>query len=138
MQLHDKNTLGLWMSPGQNGRQICMKYWEQGKSCPVVASFGQHPLVFMPSYTKFPFGRSEIEISGGLIGRPLEVLRGPITGLPIPASSEIAIEGEIPPPAEEARPEGPFGEWPGYYLVAPAATEETRRTIRSKRTIHRT
>ena len=68
MQLHDKNTLGLWMSPGQNGRQICMKYWEQGKSCPVVASYGQHPLVFMPSYTKFPFGRSEMEISGGLIG----------------------------------------------------------------------
>ena len=74
------NTLGLWMSPGQNGRQICMKYWEQGKSCPVVASYGQHPLVFMPSYTKFPYGRSEMEISGGLIGRPLEVLRGPITG----------------------------------------------------------
>jgi len=33
MQLHDKNTLGIWMSPGQNGRQICMKYWAQGKSC---------------------------------------------------------------------------------------------------------
>ena len=31
MQLHDKHTLGLWMSPGQNGRQICMKYWEQGQ-----------------------------------------------------------------------------------------------------------
>ena len=80
MQLHDKNTLGLWMSPGQNGRQICAKYWEKGKSCPVVASYGQHPMVFMPSYTKFPYGRSEMEISGGLIGRPLEVLRGPITG----------------------------------------------------------
>ena len=31
MQLHDKNTLGLWISPGQNGRQICAKYWEQGQ-----------------------------------------------------------------------------------------------------------
>ena len=80
MQLHDRKTLGVWMSPGQNGRQICMKYWEKGKSCPVAASYGQHPLVFMPSYTKFPYGHSELEVSGGLIGKPLEVLRAPITG----------------------------------------------------------
>src|SRR3989304_5635411 len=25
MQLHDRNTLGLWMSPGQHGRMICTK-----------------------------------------------------------------------------------------------------------------
>src|SRR5258708_38674843 len=89
----------------------------------------------MPSYTKFPYGRSEMEISGGLIGRPLEVLRGPITGLPIPASSEIAIEGEIPPPSEEARAEGPFGEWPGYYSGGTRGTGEDQPIIRGK-TIH--
>jgi len=137
MQLHDRNTLGLWMSPGQNGRQICAKYWQQGKSCPVVASYGQHPLVFMPSYTKFPYGRSEMEISGGLIGRALEVVRGPVTGLPIPASSEIAIEGEIPPPSEEARPEGPFGEWPGYYSGGTTGTGENQPIIRVKAIYHR-
>src|SRR5438093_7711651 len=103
------------MSPGQNGRQICMKYWEQRKSCPMVATYGQHPLVFMPSYTKFPFGHSEMEVSGGLIGKALEVLRGPITGLPIPASSEIVIEGEVLLFSEESRDEGSFGEWSGYY-----------------------
>ena len=137
MQLHDRNTLGLWMSPGQNGRQICAKYWQQGKSCPVVASYGQHPLVFMPSYTKVPYGRSEMEISGGLIGRALEVVRGPVTGLPIPASSEIAIEGEIPPPSEEARPEGPFGEWPGYYSGGTTGTGENQPIIRVKAIYHR-
>ena len=137
MQLHNRNRLGLWMSPGQNGRQICMKYWQQGKSCPVVAIYGQHPLVFMPSYTKFPYGASEIEISGGLIGRPLEVLKGPITGLPIPASSEIAIEGEVPPPSEEARDEGPFGEWPGYYSGGTIGTGEPQPVIRVKAIYHR-
>jgi len=137
MQLHDKNTLGIWMSPGQNGRQICAKYWEKGKSCPVAASYGQHPMMFMPSYTKFPYGRSEMEIAGGLMGRPLEVLRGPITGLPIPASSEIAIEGEIPPPSEEARAEGPFGEWPGYYSGGTGGTGENQPIIRIKAIYHR-
>ena len=114
-----------------------MKYWEKGKSCPVVATYGQHPMVFMPSYTKFPYGRSEMEVSGGLMGRPLEVLRGPITGLPIPASSEIAIEGEIPPPSEEARAEGPFGEWPGYYSGGTGGTGENQPIIRVKAIYHR-
>ena len=31
MQLHDRNTLGLWMSPGQHGRMIFTKYYEKEK-----------------------------------------------------------------------------------------------------------
>jgi 4-hydroxy-3-polyprenylbenzoate decarboxylase len=37
------------------------------------------------------------------------------TDLPIPATAEIAIEGEILSPEVETRPEGPFGEFTGYY-----------------------
>src|SRR5207253_14475 len=35
------------------------------------------------------------------------------TGLPVPATAEIVIEGRIP--RDETRDEGPFGEWLGYY-----------------------
>jgi UbiD family decarboxylase len=45
----------------------------------------------------------------------VEVVRLPSTGLPVPATSEIVLEGEISPPEEESAMEGPFGEWPGYY-----------------------
>jgi 4-hydroxy-3-polyprenylbenzoate decarboxylase len=38
---------------------------------------------------------------------------GPDTGLPIPAGSEIAVEGWLYP--DRNREEGPFGEWTGYY-----------------------
>jgi len=38
---------------------------------------------------------------------------GPYTGFPIPADCEIALEGETVP--GETKPEGPFGEWMGYY-----------------------
>jgi UbiD family decarboxylase len=38
---------------------------------------------------------------------------GPDTGLPIPAGSELAIEGWLTP--DNRRDEGPFGEWTGYY-----------------------
>jgi len=137
MQVHESNLLGLWMSPGQHGRQICQRYWDQGKCCPVVAVFGEDPLSFMVSHSKIPWGHSELEQIGGLRGRPLEVIKGPITGLPIPAHAEIAIEGEVPPPKEEARDEGPFGEWPGYYSGGTIGTGEPQPVIRVKAIYHR-
>ena len=137
MQLHDRNVLGLWMSPGQHGRMICAKYWERGKSCPIVATFGQDPLTFMASNTKIPWGTSEMDYVGGLRGRPLEIIKGPVTGLPIPAHAEVAIEGEAPPPTEEARDEGPFGEWPGYYSGGTIGTGEPQPVIRVKAVYHR-
>jgi UbiD family decarboxylase len=41
-----------------------------------------------------------------------------VTGLPIPASAEIAIEGYVEPGA--FRSEGPYGEWHGYYSESAA------------------
>ncbi|HEY7163882.1 MAG TPA: UbiD family decarboxylase [Candidatus Binatia bacterium] len=130
MQLHEPNLLGLWMSPGQHGRIIAARHWEKGKSCPVVATFGQDPLTFMASNAKIPWGRSELDFVGGLRGRPLDIVKGPITGLPIPAHAEIAIEGEIPPPSEQSRDEGPFGEWTGYYSGGTVGTGEPQPVIR--------
>lgn len=137
IQLHERNLLGLWMSPGQDGRLICAKYWSQGKSCPVVVTLSSDPLLFTLAHTKIPWGKSELDLAGGLMGRPLEYIRGPVTGLPIPAGAEIAIEGEIPPPKVEARNEGPFGEWPGYYSGGTIGTGAAQPVIRVKAIYHR-
>jgi 4-hydroxy-3-polyprenylbenzoate decarboxylase len=91
----------------------------------------------MASHTQIPWGRSELEFAGGLRERPLEVIEGPLTGLPIPAHAEIAIEGEVPPPKLEARDEGPFGEWPGYYSGGTIGTGEPQPMIRVKALYHR-
>jgi 4-hydroxy-3-polyprenylbenzoate decarboxylase len=45
----------------------------------------------------------------------VDVIREEVTGLPIPATAEIVIAGEMPPRNEETRMEGPFGEFTGYY-----------------------
>src|SRR6185436_12165843 len=77
MQVHERNLLGIWQSPGQQGRLIAERYWKQGKACPVVVTFGGDPLLFFLSYTKFPFGISELDRAGGMLGRPVEVIMGP-------------------------------------------------------------
>lgn len=137
MQVHERNLLGLWMSPGQDGRLICQRYWDRGESCPVVAAFGVDPLTFMASVTKIPWGKSELDFAGGLREKPLEVIKGPITGLPIPAHAEIAIEGEVISPRVDGRDEGPFGEWTGYYAGGTRGTGELQPVIRVKALYHR-
>src|SRR6266508_1701739 len=77
-------------------------------------------------------GVSEYEYAGALRGAPLEVMRAPFTGLPIPASAEIVVEGEMPSTEEETHPEGPFGEWPGYYTHS-----GNECVVRVKRILHR-
>ena len=137
MQLHERDLMGLWMSPGQHGRMICAKYWEQGKSCPVVVAFSADPVVFTLAHTKVAWGNSELDYAGGIMGRPLQVIRGPLTGLPIPAGAEIALEGDVPPPGVESRPEGPFGEWPGYYSGGTIGTGESQPVIKVKAIYYR-
>jgi 4-hydroxy-3-polyprenylbenzoate decarboxylase len=137
IQVHERNLLGLWQSPGQQGRLIAECYWKQGEACPVVVTFGGDPLVFTLSCIKFPWGISELEAVGGMLGRPLDVVKGPLTGLPIPAHAEVAIEGEIPPPHVEARDEGPFGEWTGYYAGGSIGTKAPQPVIRVKAVYYR-
>lgn len=133
VEVHDSNTLALFISPGHHGRIIRESYWAQGKSCPVAVVFGAHPLVSMPSFLAFPWGMEEYRMAGGLLGQPLPLITGEYTGLPIPAYAEIAIEGECPPPQIESRKEGPFAEWTGYY----ASGERTEPVIKVKRIMHR-
>ncbi|HLH85791.1 MAG TPA: UbiD family decarboxylase, partial [Thermoplasmataceae archaeon] len=59
-----------------------------------------------------PEGVTEYSYLGAIRKEPVKVVKGPITGLPIPSDSEIAIEGYI---TQEKVEEGPLGEFMGYY-----------------------
>ena len=84
-------------------------------SRPVAVIAGMHPALFMLAGLEVPYGKSEFEAAGGLLGEPVEV-NMPRTGLPVPANAEIAFEGLIHP--DDTIQEGPLGEWTGYYAAA--------------------
>jgi 4-hydroxy-3-polyprenylbenzoate decarboxylase len=115
VQVHDERTLGLMVEPMHQGSHIMQRYWDAGRDCPVAVCIGTMPAVLMGSFLAMPWGTSEYGWAGALIGRPIEVVESEITGLPLPASAEIVIEGFVPPPSVETRLEGPFGETMGYY-----------------------
>ena len=84
---------------------------KQPLPCAIV--LGVHPLVSMGSLAYPPPDVGKFEVVGGLFGAPLEIAPCATMNLEVPAAAEIVIEGEILPGVRE--PEGPFGEFTGYF-----------------------
>jgi 4-hydroxy-3-polyprenylbenzoate decarboxylase len=112
-QVFDKNTVGILMAAGHHGAIHCEKYFKKGESMPVVMVVGGDPLAFFFGGLEAPYGTFEFDMIGGLRGKAEQMVRGKITGLPIPAHAEIVLEGYVHP--DQKRVEGPFGEWTGHY-----------------------
>ncbi|HWP60762.1 MAG TPA: UbiD family decarboxylase [Candidatus Acidoferrales bacterium] len=113
LMLHDRKTVTLHISSAHHGAINVKKFHDRGEAAPIAVSLGHHPLYLVIAGMGLPYGVSEYEFLGAVRGERVSVVRGEITGLPIPADSEIALEGFCPP--NEFREEGPFGEYTGYY-----------------------
>ncbi|MBI4318729.1 MAG: UbiD family decarboxylase [Chloroflexi bacterium] len=131
VMVHDRNRIGFYISPGKHGRLHRDKYFERNQPCPVVVATGVEPVLYLAACSEVPLGVDEFAWAGGVKGAPIEVIRGRITGLPIPANAELALEGYAYP--GDFLPEGPFGEWTGYY--ASGSREEP--VIRVQAVYHR-
>lgn len=114
IMLHDEKSTGIFIAPRHHGGLIMDKYWKRGQPCPIAVSLGHHPLILFAGSLAVPAGRSEYNYIGCVMGERVPVVNGRVTGLPIPAFSEAALEGYLHP--GDFRSEGRFGEWPGYYV----------------------
>ena len=121
----------LWISPGKHGRQIREKYWKRREPCPVLISCGHEPLLFLAGGNEIRFGLSEYDYAAGHRGMPYEVIESELYRLPMPAHAEIVLEGAMHP--GETAPEGPFGEFTGYY----AGGRSEQPVVRVERIYHR-
>lgn len=119
LQVLDKNHTGTQLIPGKHAQQMLKRYGDQGKRMPALAVIGGPPILFPLGGGDIPFGTSEFDRAGALLGEPLEVVKSDLTGLPIPARAEIVLEGYIDYDAATYRMEGPFGEATGYYSGQP-------------------
>ena len=80
---------------------------------PVVVVIGLHPAYYMIASTKFPAEMDELSLVGGLLGEGARLASDHRGLWIVPESAEIVLEGEID--FRRTVPEGPFGEYPGYY-----------------------
>lgn len=116
VQVHGRNRVTIQFDhAGRHGAIIAKKFWAKGKACPVAVVNGEDPTLFIAGFEYLPDGQSEYDFAGAIKGAPIEVMAGPVTGLPLPARAEIILEGELLPENKMTLPEGPFGEFTGYY-----------------------
>jgi 2,5-furandicarboxylate decarboxylase 1 len=111
--VHENNLLGVQLSETSDGNIIWRKYEKSGLPCPVAIVIGHHPAFFIGSLCFSTLDSDEIRIAGGMLQRPVPLVKCKTIPLHVPADAEIVLECEIRP--TERRSEAPFGEFPGTY-----------------------
>ncbi|MFZ0841264.1 MAG: UbiD family decarboxylase [Xanthobacteraceae bacterium] len=128
--VHGPARIGLYCSPGKHGRLDREAWWARGKPCEVVAAYGIDPVLFMVGAQVFSADQSELDVAGGLMGRPVELTEAEHVSLPIPANAELVIEGLLHEGDTEM--EGPLGEFTGYY-----GGERAKQPVIEVKAVHR-
>ena len=112
-QLKGRNRMGVSLHSRRRMFEYQRRAEAKDQALPCAVVLGLHPLVSMGSLAYPPPDVGKFEVVGGLFGEPLQVAAGVAVDLHVPAMAEIVIEGEILPGVRE--PEGPFGEFTGYF-----------------------
>ncbi|WP_326836145.1 UbiD family decarboxylase [Amycolatopsis rhabdoformis] len=114
MQVQDDGrSATVNIEAGKHGAQHLRRWFEAEGRAPIAATLGHHPAYLVAAGVEVPGDVSEYDYVGAMTGSPVRTIAGLATGLPLPHDAEIAIEGWVRP--ADTRPEGPFGEWTGYY-----------------------
>src|SRR5436309_11531676 len=112
-QLKGRTRMGVSLHSRRRMFEYQRRAEARGEPLPCAVVLGLHPLLSMGSLAYPPPDVGKFEVVGGLFGEPLQVAACATIDLHVPAAAEIVIEGEILPDARE--PEGPFGEFTGYF-----------------------
>jgi len=113
LQLLDKNHLGTQFIRGKHSDIMLKKYQAMKKPMPVAVVVGCDPVLFLMGAARLSATDSEYDLAGSIRGEAIEVVKTETNDLPVPATAEIVVEGEVD--ADKFMEEGPFGEYTGYY-----------------------
>jgi len=85
-----------------------------GNVLDAVMLIGTEPSLFVAAGATLPEEWSELSFASAINSAPILCYPARGSDLLIPASAQVVIEGKILP--NEKKPEGPFGEFQGYYV----------------------
>ena len=106
------NKTGVSVSPAQHVGIHFHKCKERKVPLQAAIVLGCSPAIGLASVAKVGYDRDEYAVAGAIAGAPIPLVCCETVDLEVPATAEIAIEGEIP--TDYLEPEGPFGEFTGY------------------------
>jgi UbiD family decarboxylase len=116
--LKANDRLGVRMASrlsGAGGYLHWEKYRARGEKMPCAIVLGCAPAVLFTGPQKLQIDLDEMAVAGGLMNRPVQIVRCLTVDLNVPADAEIVIEGLID--TDRLEPEGPFGESHGHVAL---------------------
>lgn len=112
LMLRGRRTAGIDLVAPSDLRAIYLGAVQRGQRLPIAFVVGAHPIDYVAATMRLP--QDEMGLLSSLRGAPLGVVRCVTNELMVPADAELVLEGYLDERGH-VEPEGPYGEFLGYY-----------------------
>ena len=114
LRLEGGTRLMAGIAPNHHLAILAGKAHARGKKLEIAVAIGNHPAVLLGSQMYVGLGEDELDIAGGLLGAPIELVKCRTIDVEVPAHAEIVIEALLD--AGDQIEEGPVSEFHGFYV----------------------
>lgn len=115
IMLRGPRTAGIDLIAPSDLRAIYLDAVGRKEKLPVSFAVGSHPADFMAAVSATP-PMDELSVMGAVRGAPVPIVKCVSNDVWVPADAEYILEGYLDEKGH-TEPEGPFGEYVGYYGV---------------------
>jgi UbiD family decarboxylase len=112
LMLRGRREAGVDLVAPSDLRAIYLAQAKRGEALPIAFVVGSHPIDHVAATMRIPI--DEAGLIASLRGEALPVVKCLTSELRVPADAEYVLEGYLHP-AGHVEPEGPYGEFLGYY-----------------------
>lgn len=112
LSLRNRTSCGTNVTAPSDLKRIYTAAVERGQRLPISFAVGAHPLDFVAATTRTP--GDELQRIAGFRGERMAAVKSVTNDILVPADVEMVLEGYLDEHGY-VEPEGPFGEYMGYY-----------------------
>ena len=112
LSLRNKTETGTNVTAPSDLKRIYQGCVARGEKLPITFTIGAHPLDMFAATSRKP--GDELNLVAGFRGETVAVVRSITNKILVPADAEVILEGYLDEHGY-VEPEGPFGEYMGYY-----------------------
>jgi UbiD family decarboxylase len=113
LMLRGPRAAGVDLNAPSDLRALYQAAVAKGQRLPVAFTVGSHPTDFLAAVAATP-PMDELAVVGAVRGAPVPVVNCATVDVKVPADAELVLEGYIDERGL-VEPEGPYGEYVGYY-----------------------
>ena len=112
LSLRNRRECGTNVTARSHLKMIYQRCVARGDKLPISFAVGSHPIDFMASLMRVR--QDEVNLIATLRGEPVPLVKCVTNDIRVPADAELIIEGYLDERGY-VEPEGPYGEYMGYY-----------------------